>query len=109
MNTNDSRPKATAGLISCETLNFEVLEPALQLFEQEWFDGAEAIRYMLDNFYKARKSGFHLPITASLRSADLMSMMNNQRDQAFQDKPPSERFARVGHSAAEMFWQPSAP
>lgn len=109
MNTNESRPKATSGLVSCETLNFEVLGPALQLFEQEWFDGAETIRYMLDNFYKVRKSGFHLPITASIRSADLMSVMNNQRDQAFQDKPQSEKFARVAHSSADMFWQPSAP
>ena len=27
--------KATAGLVSCEVLNFEVLSPALQLFEKE--------------------------------------------------------------------------
>ncbi|WP_022967567.1 TraI domain-containing protein [Denitrificimonas caeni] len=101
--------KATAGLVSCEVLNFEVLSPALQLFEKEWLDGAEAIRYMLDNLCRVRKSGIHLPITASIRSADLMSMMNNQREQAFQDKPQSEKFARVAHSAADMFWQPSAP
>lgn len=109
MNTDDRTLKTTAGLVSCEVLNFEVAGPALQLFEQEWPDGAEAIRYMLNNFYRVRKSGFHLPITASIRSADLMSVMNNQRDQAFQDKPQSEKFARVAHSSADMFWQPSPP
>lgn len=109
MNTDDITPKATAGLVSYEVLNFEVLGPALQLFEKEWLDGAEAIRYMLDNLCRVRKSNLHLPITASIRSADLMSVMNNQRDQAFQDKPQSERFARVSNSTADMFWQPSAP
>lgn len=109
MNTDDSTPTATAGLVSCEVLNFEVLGPALQLLEKEWLDGAEAIRYMLDNLCRVRKSNLHLPITASIRSADLMSVMNNQREQAFQGKPKSERFARVSNSAADMFWQPSAP
>ena len=86
-----------------------MLGAALQLFEQEWLDSAEAIRYMLDNLCRVRKSGIHLSITASIRSADLMSMMNNQREQAFQDKSQSEKFARIGHSVAEMFWQPSQP
>lgn len=109
MNTDDSTAKATAGLVSCEVLNFEVLAPALQLLEKEWLDGAEAIRYMLDNLCRVRKSGLHLPITASIRSADLMSVMNNQREQAFQNKPQSQMFARLGNSTTEMFWQPSAP
>lgn len=109
MNTDDSTPTATAGLVSYEVLNFEVLGPALQFLEKEWLDGAEAIRHMLDNLFRVRKSNLHLPITASIRSADLMSVMNHQRDQAFQDKPKSERFARIGNSTTEMFWQPSAP
>lgn len=109
MNIDDNTPQSTAGLVSSEVLNFEVLGPALQLLEKEWRDGAEAIRYMLDNLCRVRKSNLHLPITASIRSADLMSVMNNQRELAFQDKPKSERFARVSNSAADMFWQPSAP
>ena len=109
MNTANSMPTATAGLVSCEVRNFEVLGPALQLLEKEWLDGAEAIRYMLDNLCRVRKSNLHLPITASIRSADLMSVMNSQRKLAFQDKSQSERFARIGNSNTEMFWQPSAP
>ncbi len=109
MNTANSMPKATAGLVSCEVLNFEVLGPALQLLEKEWVDGAEAIRCMLDSLFRVRKSNLHLPITVSIRSADLMSVMNNQREQAFQDKPQSEKFARIGNSPTELFWQPSTP
>lgn len=109
MNTDDSTAKATAGLVSCEVLNFEVLGPALQVLEKEWSDGAEAIRHMLDSLCRVRKNGPHLPIALSIRSADLMSMANNQRNLAFQDKPKSEMFARIGSSAADLFWLPSAP
>jgi hypothetical protein len=109
MNIDDSTLKATAGLVCCEVLNFEVLGPALQILEKEWADGAEVIRYMLDSLYRSRKSGPNLPITLSLRSADLMSMANNQRNLAFHDKPKSEVFARIGNSAADLFWQPSGP
>lgn len=109
MNTVNGTPKATAGLVSYEVLNFEVLGPALQLFEKEWADGAEAIRHMLESFCKTRKNGPHLPITFSIRSADFMSMTNNQRQVAFQDKQPSERFSRLGSSQSEVFWQPSEP
>lgn len=104
INTANDTPKATAGLVSYEVLNFEVLGPALQLFEKEWADGAEAIRHMLESLCKTRKNGPHLPITFSIRSADLMSMTNNQRHRAFQDKQPSERFARLGGSQSEVFW-----
>lgn len=109
ISSGDSRLKATAGLVSCEVLNFEVLGPALQLLEKEWTDGAEAIRYMLDSLCRVRKSCPHLPIALSVRSADLMSMTNNHRYQAFQENSQSKKFARVGSSSAEMFWQPSAP
>lgn len=109
MNTVNGTPKATAGLVSYEVLNFEVLGPALQLFEKEWADGAEAIRNMLESFCKTRQNGPHLPMTFSIRSADFMSMTNNQRQMSFKDKPQSERFARLGNSQSEVFWQPSAP
>lgn len=109
INTANDTPKATAGLVSYEVLNFEVLGPALQLFEKEWADGAEAIRHMLESLCKTRKNGPHLPITFSIRSADLMSMTNNQRHRAFQDKQPSERFARLGGSQSEVFWQLGEP
>ena len=109
MNTVNSTPKATAGLVSYVVLNFEVLGPALQIFEKEWADGAEAIRHMLESFCKTRKNGPHLPITFSIRSADFMSMTNDQRQRAFQDKSKSEKFARLGSSQNEVFWQPDAP
>ena len=109
MNTANGTPKATAGLVSYEVLNFEVLGPALQLFEKEWTDGAQAIRHMLESYCKTRQNGPHLPMTFSIRSADFMSMTNNQRQMAFQDKQPSERFARLGNSQSEVFWQPSEP
>lgn len=109
MSTADNQPKPTASLVSYEVLNFEVLGPALQLFEKEWADGAEAIRHMLESLCKTRKNGPHLPITFSIRSADLMSMTNNQRHRAFQDKQPSERFARLGGSQSEVFWQLGEP
>lgn len=109
MNTFNGTPKATAGLVSYEVLNFEVLGPALQLFEKEWADGAEAIRHMLGSFCKTRKNGPHLPITFSIRSADVMSMTNNQRLMAFQEKPKSEKFAQLGNPQFEIFWQPSEP
>lgn len=35
MSTADNTPKATAALVSCEGLNFEVLSPALQILEAE--------------------------------------------------------------------------
>lgn len=109
MSIDDSTLKATAGLVCCEVLNFEVLGPALQLFEKEWADGAEVVRYMLDSLYRPRKSGPNLPITLSLRSADLMSMANNQRNLAFKGKSKSEVFAQIGNSVGDLFWQPSAP
>ena len=95
--------------MSYEVLNFEVLGPALQLFEKEWADGAEAIRHMLESFCKKRQNGPHLPITSSIRSADFMSMTNNLRQMAFQDKQPSERFARLGSLQSEVFWLPRLP
>ena len=109
MNTVNGTPKATAGLVSYEVLNFEVLGPALQIFEKEWADGAEAIRHMLESFCKTRKNGPHLPIAFSIRNADFMSMTNDQRQRAFQDKSKSEKFARLGSSQNEVFWQPDAP
>lgn len=109
MHIDEKIPKVTAGFVSCEVLNFEVLGPALHELEKEWEDGAESIRHMLDALCRVRRNSPLLPITPSIRSADLLSMMNNQRDLAFQDQPQSESFARLGNSATEMFWQPSAP
>lgn len=109
MNTVNSTPKSTAGLVSYKVLNFEVLGPALQMFEKEWADGAVAIRHMLESLCKTPRNGPHLPITISIRSADFMSMSNEQRQMAFQGKSQSEKFARLGSSQSEMFWQPSEP
>ena len=109
MNTVNSTPKSTADLVSYEALNFEVLGPALQMFEKEWADGAVAIRHMLESLCKTPRNGPHLPITISIRSADFMSMSNEQRQMAFQGKPQSERFARLGSSQSEVFWLPRLP
>lgn len=109
MSANQSPYKETANVVSCEMLNFEVLGPALKMFEKEWADGAEVIRHMLESLCRTRKNGPYLPITISIRSADFMSVTNNQRQMAFQDKPQSEKFARLGNSQTEVFWQPSAP
>ena len=72
-------------------------------------NGAEAIRHMLESLCKTPRNGPHLPITISIRSADFMSMSNEQRQMAFQGKPQSERFARLGSSQSEVFWLPRLP
>lgn len=109
MYADDNRLKETSSFVSHEVLSFEVLGPALLELEKSWSDGAESIRHMFDNLCRVRRNSPLLPITSSIRSADLMSMMNNQRELAFQGTQQSEKFARVGNSASEIFWQPSAP
>lgn len=102
--------KATAGVATSEALNFEVLGPALQALEKQWVDGADVIRHILDNLCRVRKSNLQLPITSSIRSADLMSMANNQREQAFLYNPDAVSFAKIGNeSTAENFWRPCVP
>lgn len=76
---------------------------ALQTFEKKRADGAQAIQHILENFCKKRKHGPHLLITFSVRNADFMSMTNNRRQIAFQCKPQSEKFARLGNPQSKVF------
>lgn len=104
----DEKGKIAAGFVlRHEQWTLEILAEALAWIDQQWPDGALAIRYLLSPQSKLEGQRPLLPGVMAISYADRMDSALHVRAQAFSERPDWQRFAKTqGFGPPSRFWLP---
>lgn len=105
--THNTAAKSLTNSSSHEVIGVELMANAMKQLEEDWPDGANSLRTLLNEFI-ARNALANNPMVLRLRHLDAESSHNSAFRMAYEGQPIWKRYAKLGNGGrGASFWRPA--